>query len=68
MNKITESELAKRKAIVIAALERNPDLTMHHFRRYGYGQAFLESLRDGGVKFGKGKVKPITIGSKKGIT
>jgi len=66
MNKITESELAERKATVIAALERNPDLTMHHFRRYGYGQKFLESLRESGVRFGKSKVRPITIGKKNG--
>jgi hypothetical protein len=67
MNKLTEAELAERKATVMAALERNPDLTMHHFRQYGYSQKFLETLKASGVKFGKRKVRQITIGSGKGI-
>lgn len=66
MIRLTESELAERKANVIERLGRNPDLTKWHFvKNFGYSPDFIHGLEKDGVVFGmKKKPKPITLGPK----
>lgn len=55
--KITDEELARRRAHIEQVLARKPEITLNHFKKaFGYDYAWLQHLRDvEGVKFGKPK-------------